>query len=200
MWGFSDQEGTWKGCPNPLWSHQLRLMDSHLPALALDTATSSRGEGRQRSNRHGQPSVASLPRIQPGAAPRTYLPAVRPPPSPSIQPLQTASPETPPPPAKAVAQASGLQDGGGWGWRVTLGGVKAVGFQFSVGGGGMWSVLLMAGLQPSTTHCGAWTIMAPRINQPSTHTHTRETHCHGSNSDSAAYYIMPFLINAYFNI
>ena len=36
--------------------------------LPLTSATASGGAGRQRSYRHRQPSAASLPRIQPGAA------------------------------------------------------------------------------------------------------------------------------------
>ena len=151
MWGSSDQGGTQKGCPKLHWSHQPRQRTAtSAPAPPWTAATASRGAGRQRSYRHRQPSAASLPQIQPGAAqasrpsargpgaqgpmlqeemggdhasllwwrgvpirtvpgpPRSYLrgPAVGPPPSPSSQPLQPASPRKPPP---AEAAAPGLR-------------------------------------------------------------------------------------------
>ena len=54
------------------------LKDSHLraPTLSQWQRQPSRWEGRQHSNHHGQPSAASCPRIQPGAAQvQPHLPA-----------------------------------------------------------------------------------------------------------------------------
>ena len=65
---------------------------------------------------------------------RSYLrgPAVGPPLSPSSQPLQPASPETPPPAEAAAPGLRSLGRRGGWGWRVTLG---------RCGGSGVWGVV-----------------------------------------------------------
>ena len=50
VWRFSDQEGKWEGCPNPLWSHQpLSRTATSAPALLNDSVGQRRsGEAAQQ--------------------------------------------------------------------------------------------------------------------------------------------------------